>query len=239
MRIAVCDDEKVFRTLICEQLDEYARRYSYNFIYFEFSDGETLLSSNINFDLIFIDHQMNKTNGLDTVRELRRRNDKTTVIFVSSYKDIVFDSLEVKTFRFLVKPLNKCKLFEAMDTFISELNQNEYILARDESLDKICRVSESQIVYCEADNIYAKIRTKDNCFKYKNTLSFLEENLKSDFFYRTHRSYIVNFNYISGYADSVVYFDNGEQAALTKSKYFKFQKAYMNFLKRKSIGLKR
>lgn len=77
-----------------------------------------LLAADMSFDLIFMDHQMTDKNGLDTVSVLRKRNVDTTVIFVSSYKDVVFDSMKVNAFRFLVKPFEKEDLYEALDSVI-------------------------------------------------------------------------------------------------------------------------
>lgn len=63
---------------------------------------------------------MKDKNGIDTVSALRQRNNNTHVIFASSYKDVVFDSLKVKTFRFLIKPIEKEKLYEALNSLIRE-----------------------------------------------------------------------------------------------------------------------
>lgn len=104
-------------------------------------------------------------------------------------------------------------------------------------MDIIERISEKSVIYAEADGFYCKIRTYENTYEYKKTLSHLEEDLKSDFFYRTHRSYIVNFKYITSYSQTEILLENNEKALLTKTKYFKFQKAYIDFLKRRSMGI--
>ena len=82
MRIAICDDEKYFRDVLKEQLNKYTNEYGVDFVYSEFSSGELLLESNIDFDLIFIDYQMHSINGIDTIDFLRKRNDKTIVILI-------------------------------------------------------------------------------------------------------------------------------------------------------------
>lgn len=237
MRIAICDDEKYFRNLLKEQLNNYANEYALDFIYSEFSSGESLLINSIDFDLIFIDYQMSKINGIDTVDRLRKRNDKTTVIFISSYPDVVFNGLKVQTHRFLVKPLKYEDLCEALNSFLIKYNSDAYVLACDEENDKMKRIAESDIIYAMADNIYCKIMTLDHIYLYKGTLSEFQKQLKSDFFYRAHRSYLVNLNYVENYSHSEIVFENGERASLTKTKHFDFQKTYMSFLKRRIIGV--
>lgn len=233
MRIAICDDEKYFRNSLKEQLNNYAEKFGFDFSYTEFSSGDQLLASDIEFDLIFMDYQMSSINGIDTVEKLRRRNDKTTVVFISSFREVVFSSLHVQAHRFLVKPPDTEELYEALDSFMDKYNSGSYVLAFDEENDSMKRIPECEVIYAEADNSYCRVMTSDGCYLYRNTLSEFEKSLKSDFFYRAHRSYLVNLNYIENYSRSEIVFENGERALLTKTKHLDFQKKYMAFLKRR------
>ena len=159
MRIAICDDERFFRKELRKQLDNYAKEYAFDFVYTEFSSGQLLLESTIDFDLIFMDYQMANINGLTTVASLRKRNNKTTVIFVSNYPNIVFKSMRFQTYRFLVKPLDYTELCEALDSFISKYNSDAFVLLHDEDNDRMKRISENDIIYAEANNRYCKIMT--------------------------------------------------------------------------------
>ena len=235
MRIAICDDEKFFRDLLKSNLENYAKKYSLDFTYSEFPSGELFLSNNTEFDLIFMDYQLEKVNGIDTVDRLRNRENETAVIFISNYRDVALDSFKVQTHRFLTKPINIEKLYEALDSFIKKYNSEKYILLYDEENDKTCRIAEKSIIYAEADNIYSRVRTIKASYKFKGTLSRFEHSLKSDFFYRTHRSYLINFNFVINYSRSEILFENNEKASLTKTKYSDFQKKYMDFIRRKKI----
>ena len=235
MRIAICDDEKFFRESLKNNLEDYAEERALDFVYSEFSSGELFLSNNTEFDLIFMDYQLEKANGIDTVDNLRNRENETTVIFISNYRDVAIDSLKVQTHRFLTKPVNIEKLHEALDSFIKKYYSENYVLLYNEEKDKICRIAEKSIIYAEADNIYSRVRTATDFYIFKGTLSKFEHWLNSDFFYRSHRSFIINFNYIDSYTHSEILFENNEKASLTKTKFSMFQKKYIDFLKRKNI----
>ena len=223
MHIAVCDDESFFRKTLSEELYIYADKHGLNFIIYEYSDGMELLAADMSFDLIFMDHQMTDKNGLDTVSVLRKRNVDTTVIFVSSYKDVVFDSMKVNAFRFL-------------DSVIKNLAKTAYIVVKDTVNQKNITIPENEIIYAQADNIYAEVVTAQGIFLYSNKISLLEKELNEAYFYRSNRSYIVNFNYIIGYSKKEIEFSNGQKALISSSKFKDFKSKYLNYLKRKSIG---
>ena len=235
MRIAICDDEKFFRDSLKRNLEGYAKKYALDFVYSEFPAGEPLLLSNTEFDLIFMDYQMEKMNGIDIVGNMRNREDETAVIFISNYGEVVFESIEVQPYRFLTKPVDIEKLHRALDAFIKKFTTEKYVLLYNEEEDKVCRIAESSIIYAEADNIYCKVRTAKAYYKFKGTLSKFERSLKSDFFYRSHRSFLVNFNFIDSYTHSEIRFTNNEKASLTKTKHSDFKKKYIAFIKQKNI----
>ena len=236
MHIAICDDESYFRKVLQKQLTIYSNEYGYDFVFYEYKDGLDLLASKLVFDLIFMDYQMRQINGIDTVGTLRKRNDNTKVVFVSSYKDVVFESMKVQTFRFLVKPLDKGKLYEALNSVIKENQKIAQIVVKDELNEKSVTIPESEIIYAQADNIYTTVVTTQGFFKYPNNITTLENELIGDFFFRSNRSYLVNFNYISSYSNKEVVFSNGQKAVIAKLKFKDFKNAYLTYLKRQSMG---
>ena len=236
MYIAICDDESYFRRVLQEQLTTYFNEYGFDFIIHEYKDGIDLLSSKLTFDLIFMDFQMKVKNGIDTVSVLRKRNDNTKVVFVSSYKDVVFESMKVQTFRFLVKPLDKEKLYEALNSVIRENQKTAQLVVKDEANEKNVTIPESDIIYAQADNIYTTVVTHKDYFKYPHNITDLENKLVGGFFFRTNRSYLVNFNYIANYNNKEIMLTNGHKAVISKLKFKEFKSAYLTHLKRRSMG---
>ena len=236
MYIAVCDDEKIFRNILHNELDSYASERNLTFIIHEFADGTELLNTKLTFDLIFLDHQMKEKNGIDTVDTLRKRNDNTTVVFISSYQEIVFESIKYKTFRFLVKPLDKEKLIEALNAVIKEKQDLTCISVKDEVNQKIVTIPAREIVYAQAENIYVVVVTEKGTYKYLHMISKLEEELNCVYFFKTNRSYLVNFNFISGYNSKEIVFTNGQKALISKPRFKAFKQAYLTYLKNRSVG---
>lgn len=236
MHIAICDDEKYFRDILHSELDNYSKKRSLTFIIHEFEDGVDLLNTELEFDLIFLDHQMKERNGIDTVDALRKRNDNTTVIFVSSYQAIVFESMKYKTFRFLVKPLDNEKLIEAVNAVIKEKQDLTSVAVKDEINQKTVTIPAREIIYAQAENIYAAVITEKGAYKYLHKISMLEEELDCGYFFKTNRSYLVNFNYVESYNSKEITLTNGHKALISKPKLKPFKQAYLTYLKNKSVG---
>ena len=125
MRIAICDDDVQLICLLKQLIYRYANEHRYDFVVEEFYSGESLLNSSLVFDIIFLDYKMNILNGLDTAKQLRKRNTSNVIVFVTSYTHFVLDAFKVNAFRFLVKPITEKKIWETLDDYFS-MYGNDY-----------------------------------------------------------------------------------------------------------------
>ena len=73
MKIAVCDDEKIFFNELNELFNQYSKEMQEQIYAVYFSTGRDLLSSKIKFDIIFMDYQMDDLNGMETCQILRTK----------------------------------------------------------------------------------------------------------------------------------------------------------------------
>ena len=76
MNIAICDDNTDFRTFLEDSLRNYFDEKSISLNIFQFKSGEELLANELLFDLIFLDVEMENINGIETGKELKKRNPK-------------------------------------------------------------------------------------------------------------------------------------------------------------------
>ena len=130
MNIAICDDDKSFRDLLEKHLRNYFNERNISLNFFQFSCGEDLLNSDILFDLVFLDVEMGKINGIDTGKELKRRNPHNIIFVITSYEGYLDDAFKIHAFRFLSKPLDVLRLYKALDD-AAELINNDIIVFYD------------------------------------------------------------------------------------------------------------
>ena len=129
MNIAICDDEKIWQDELIKHLNEYKNKRKIDIFIQCFSDGKSCYESqNDKYDIIFMDYQMYDTNGIETARKIRKSNSDSIIIFISAYPQVALDTFEVKTFRFLAKPIDKAKLFKAIDDYLAEIDVDSFLI---------------------------------------------------------------------------------------------------------------
>ncbi len=233
MRIAICDDEKHIRDLISKKV---RKQYPEAEIVF-FSSGEELLQSDKQIDILFLDIQMNGKNGMETAKELRKKDKKVIIIFVTAMEDYVFQAFDVGAFNYIVKPIDDEKFqdvlcrateeYEVQDKCMKE-HEKRYMMISNNGVH--IKVILDEIIYAEVFNRKVVLHTVDGTLEYYGKMSDLEA-LSDDSFFRPHRAYLINFKYVEKYDASTIYLEKGT-ALMAKQKYPEFVKKYMKYNQR-------
>lgn len=236
MRIAVCDDEKIYFDELNQLFYEYSNMINDTICATYFKSGEALLSSQIEFDMVFMDYQMEGLDGLEAARILRTKNANIAIIFLTNYPQVVFRSFEVNTFRFLVKPVKKEELFAALNAYIKSVNNDDFLLIK--TNDGTYKFRFSEIIYIEAQGKRSIIRTETESFDCSRYLKEIEKMLPTDRFMRTHKSCIVSFLHIRNHDNFNVCFDNGERGTISKRYLSNFKRAFQSYIIKYNSGSK-
>lgn len=232
MRVAICDDERAMQTVLEKLLNEYSRMRKTDIFVEKFDNGGELLKAlnEREYEIVFMDHQMEGIDGMETSRLIRSRNNECVIIFVSAYPEVAVDSYEVNTFRFIVKPINKDKLFKALDDYLKSIDYDNLLILK--THDRTWKIKMSDIIYAEAKEKHTIIRTTQNTFEVHIHLKKVEEKLPSEKFCRCQRAYIAGFSHIENHSNSEIYFDNGERAQIGRIYAAKFKKSFQEYIMR-------
>lgn len=117
MRIAICDDEKEIRELLAEKTVKLYPQADVSL----WQSGEKLLSAGEKPDILLLDIQMQRKDGMETARELRKQDKAVIIIFVTALSDFVFQAFDVGAFHYLVKPFDDGKFSEVLKNAVKEL----------------------------------------------------------------------------------------------------------------------
>lgn len=232
IHIAICDDEKEIQRVLTEQIKKLVSDVTF----LCYGSGEELLSEERKIDILFLDIQMSGLNGMETARRFREKGKQAVLIFVTAVEEYVFQAFDVGAFHYLVKPFTEEKFAEV---FYKAWEQARVQADREaKRQEERCiwlktggtsvKVRISDIVYAEVFGRKITIHKPDGEFEYYGKMSELENKAGKTFF-RSHRSYLVNYKYVMRYDTSMI--DTGYGTVLlAKKKYPEFVKGYLKYV---------
>lgn len=194
MNIAICDDDIKFRNELEHHLRTYFDERSITLNVIQFSCGEELLESTLLFDLVFLDVEMGEMNGIKTGEDLKRKNPHCITFVITSYNRYLDDAFKIKAFRFLQKPLDVHRLYNAL-TDAAELFKNDLIVFYDLNSKQNIRLYTNDIIYLEIEDRKTKIITVHGTYLSNDKMSYWRNRLNSISFVTPHSSYIANLDY--------------------------------------------
>jgi len=228
LKVAICDDEKPWANEINSLLNEYSQTRRIDVFSFYYDSGTSLIESEKNFDIIFMDYQMNGLNGIETARKINSLNPDGIIIFISAYTNVALDAFEVKAYRFIAKPIDKDKLFKAIDDYRTDMNSDNFLIFK--THDGTIRIRTSEIVYIEAFGSHSIIHTGKNDTEIIKNLKSIQDNLPSDKFFRCHKAFITSFSHIQAHDNTTIKFDNGSKIFISRNYLSKFKKSFVNYI---------
>ncbi|MCR5641392.1 MAG: LytTR family DNA-binding domain-containing protein [Lachnospiraceae bacterium] len=232
LRVAICDDSEFMRNETKKCLLKYGVQKNLDYTVKLFENGETMLQTVNDFDLVFLDYEFEDkgADGLTIAKAVRKENKDIMIIFLSSYPNVVFQSFEVGTFRFLVKPIEEDKFFQAMDDLLKQYETDEVLTVKLDGMNYF--IQGKQISYIEGDgkNCIIHFIDKADTLEVHETLSAIEGRLSEKIFFRCHKSFLVNLCYVASYNHTDLFLENEEALMISRQKYKPFTEAYGCFL---------
>ncbi|MBO4808217.1 MAG: response regulator transcription factor [Lachnospiraceae bacterium] len=232
IKIAICDDSEIVRSEINRRILEFSVQKDLDCKLTEYDAGEKLINSGEKYDLIFMDYEFenNGENGLEIARKIREYDKNSTIVFVTSYPSIVFDTFEVGTFRFLTKPIDDKKFCEVLTAFLKTMESDNVLKIRLDGENHFFK--ESTIAYVEGMGKNCIIHFNDGRSEMEchETLGAIEERLSVGKFFRCYKSFLINLSQVKSYNHAEVTLSTGAQIPISRLKYKEFKNAYSDFL---------
>lgn len=231
MRILICDDD----VLITEQLRKYIQHYfEHNHVkcpeIVSFDNGEAVLADEGEKDILFLDVEMPGMNGIYVGNEIKKRNDKIIIFVVTSYSEYLDEAMRFHVFRYLSKPIDKQRLFRNLKDAIDKYNATT-IKVPIETKQGIHTLSASDIISVEAQGRKVIVHTVIQDFESIHNMQYWLDILPRNCFFQSHRSFIINFDYVVDFDHMLIHLDDYHFSAyLTRRKYGSFKDAYLLYL---------
>lgn len=201
---AMCDDELPFAEQLRSLVMAYAKKKRVELQAETFASAEELLEEIENgagFEILFLDIEMRKMDGIELGKKLRERSYQTLIIYVSGYDQYMRQLFEAEPFRFLSKPLKQEELENVLDKAferISRFHRELFTIRFGKNVvNLLCR----DIVYLESNKRKVIVHNVRGEYEYYHKLDEAEEELLaiSADFVRIHKAYLVNMEHVEAF----------------------------------------
>ena len=234
IKIAICDDECKFLDSAEEMLKQYLSDNGISAqtdlfrIPLELIDA---IEKGMRYDIYLLDIYMPGISGMSIATELRSRDIKSPIIFLTSSTDHALEAFGVNATHYLLKPYTKDNFYVGMDKAMQSITSH-----RDDSIvlkvdNEYRSISVSNILYCEAEDKYQRLYLKNGeRLLVRITGTELYKQLSAfDCFYRCGRAHIVNLNHIRKVGQDGAAFKDGVQLLLPRSVLAGLRKAFFDY----------
>lgn len=215
MRIAVCDDEELFRIEFKNVLDKALVNVDYDID--TFSGGSSLYEAFLKepFDLVFLDIEMPGIDGITLAKRLRAISENVHIVFLTSHIEYALEGYEVNALRYLVKPVDMNKLNEVLKYVQDKKNNSRQIMIREDGEDIVIDISD--IIYMESMDKNVRIVTSKREYVTRYNISDYEEELKNSGFLRIHRGYLISLSKVKKIVKNDVVMDGDISLPVSRS----------------------
>lgn len=234
MKIAVCDDETNFIETICSLLEQWGKERGVRVTLYRLTNGDDLIDTQQSecMDLIFLDVIMPLLSGIDTARELRNTQQTVPpIVFLTSSREFAVDSYEVKAFNYLIKPVDRARLFCTLDEFLETCHLAKIFFTA-KTADGFCRIAIADVNYLEAQNKQVLMHLSNGrTIAIRELFSKCVEAFSPENgFCRCHRSYVVNLNNVERFSKTEVVMADNTAVPLSRNSYAMFKETYFNYM---------
>lgn len=199
-------------------------------------------------EIVFLDIEMPEENGFKLFEYFKTIDFE--VIFTTAYNQYAIKAIKFSALDYLLKPIDlidlrtaikqykdkdkKKMLNETMEVLLSNMNMGDLINCKvalptlsGYQMEKI-----NNIIYCEADANYTRIfLASSKSHLVSKTLKVVEDLLPDEVFFRIHKSYLINLNYVDEYSrvdGHKVILERGVELSIAHRRIDDFVKAITN-----------
>lgn len=235
-RIAICDDEEIFRKNIYEIIMKYMDENGCPCEVDEFASGKDFISLGINmvkYDIVFLDINMDEIDGLETAQEIRKVSNDIFIVFVTAFVNYAVQGYSVNAIRYILKNNENMKdlMFECLDV-ISKVMKHTVKKKEFKFNEGIKNVPLELLLYIESKlhklEFYI-MEDKLNKYLLYGKLDEVEKELEDKAFLRIHQSYLVNMKHIVGINRYEALLNNGIRLKISKDRYKSVKEKFVSY----------
>ncbi len=231
IHIAIVDDDLHDRQILREYLKTYEATYGEAFEIFDFDDGETLVKDyRPVFDIILLDIEMEKMDGMTTAEHIRETDGNVIIIFLTNMPQYAIRGYAVEALDYVLKPVSCYTLEQCLARALKRRqNRADSFLRISSGKGTMQKIRLSSIYYVEIQGHTLIYYTKDGEFSAAGAIRDVEHRVDGRFF-RCNKCYLVNMEHVESLKGSIAVVGKYE-VQISRAKKKAFLDALNNYLK--------
>lgn len=226
--IVLVDDEQLQLDYMQKLIEQAADSLKIEIAIHPYLSGEAFLFALEDYpawNLAFLDIEMAKLNGMEVARIVREKALDLELVFATAYAEYAIEGYEVQALDYLLKPINVEKITRVLTRYLEELPEEAAYIIVDVA-GQPSRLNLDDVIYVEADGGEVMVVLEEKTLSIKMSLTEFEK-LLDDRFVSTHRSYLVNLQYVSRLLKKDVALHNGDMIPLSRRRAKDVQTAFI------------
>lgn len=228
MKIAICDDEKVYVEKIGKIVESFFSTKNIECSIECFFCGEDLIACDEIFDIVFLDIEMKKLNGIETAKKLNNKSNHTKIFIFTSHNQYLDDAMDLNIFRYIDKSSSPERIVAGLQKALENLQLNDIVILTADKESVI--ISKNDIIYIEVKYKKVYVHTINEKYISRQKMEYFKDQLDTGFFAVPHNSFIVNMNHIKRFKRDSLDLTGGYNIAVASRKQASFKKQFMAFM---------
>ena len=205
VRIAILEDEAPVREDLAGYLRRYTRQYGTKFEVSLFADGDEILEDyRPNWDIILLDVEMPRLDGMTTAERIRKLDSEVILIFITNMAQYAIRGYAVDAMDYILKPVPYFAFSQQLQKAIRRLEKRTKAYLTVPVEGGFRRVDLSGVYYLESAGHKVRLYTEEGEWTAPGSLRQYEETLADKQFARCNSGYLVNLAQVRGMQDGMV-----------------------------------
>ena len=198
-------------------------------------NDENAINCNLLFSDIELEKNLHKTdtiepcdqNGIEICIQLRKKGFKGDIIFLTAFKDYVFDGYHVQATNYLLKPVTYETIEKCLNNYTALHQADYYYIHKDKNIKQIPYNSIISISRLGHD---CCINTTSGLYTERTSLQTIEKHMPVQFV-RCHKSCIINMNYVTSLSGSTIHLSNKQTQLVGRTYYESIKNALLKMVR--------
>ncbi len=202
LQIAIVEDEDLYAEQLSEYMEKFQEEYNQEIRITRFRDGDQIVENyKGNFDIILMDIQMKFMDGMSAAEEIRKMDKDVIIMFITNMTQYAIRGYEVDALDYILKPVSYFSFAQKLDRAIRRLGNRESHTVVLNLTNGIVKIKIEDIYYIESEGHNLVYVTKNGEVRMRAKMQDAEDTLLQYGFFRSHKGYLVNMEYVEGIKD--------------------------------------